>query len=130
MVMFEKPEGKYQPTVDKRTQLTGKAGPEKSKREDDNPESTADDTCFVTDKRFNDLFSLVGQLVKNSNLQNENQGLGRRGDRDRGYYKERDPNRRQGGGDRNSKVVIMMNHVSMRILQLFRVGDRKVGKGI
>ena len=101
MVAFEKLEGKYPPTIDKRTQLTGnlKLGPEKRKREDDNPESTSDKNCFVTNKRFNDLFSFVGQLVKTSNLQKENQGQGRRGNRDRGYYKERNPNRRPGGGD-------------------------------
>ena len=41
----------------------------------------------------------MGQLVKNSNLQKENQGQGRRGDRDRSDYKERHHNLRQGGGD-------------------------------
>ena len=91
---------KYSPTIDKRTQLTGKAGPEKSRREEDNPKSAADDNQYVTNKRFNDLFSLMGQLVKNSNLQNENQGQGRRGDRYRIDYKERHHIQRQGGGDR------------------------------
>ena len=38
----------------------------------------------------------MGQIVKNINSQRENQGQGR--DRDRGYYKERHANRRQGGG--------------------------------
>ena len=60
MVVFDKQVGKYQPTIDKRTQLSAKAGPEKSKREEDNPESA---NLYVTNKRFNDLFSLVGQLV-------------------------------------------------------------------
>ena len=100
MVVFEKPVGKYPPTIDERTQLTGKAGPEKSKREEDNPESAADANRNVTNKRFNYLFLLVGQLVKNSNLQNENQGQGRRGDRYRIDYKERHHIQRQGGGDR------------------------------
>ena len=58
-VAFDKPLEKYSPTIDKRTQLPGKAGPEKSKREEDNPESA---NLYVTNKRFNDLFSLVGQL--------------------------------------------------------------------
>ena len=102
-VAFDKPLEKYSPTIDKRTQLPGKAGPEKSKREEDNPKSAADDNQYVTNKRFNDLFSLMGQLVKNSNLHKENQGQGRRGDRDRGDYKERHPDQRQGGGDRKQQ---------------------------
>ena len=50
--------------------------------------------------RFNDLFSLMGQIFKNTNFQKENQGQGRRVYRDRDYYKEWDANRRQGGWDR------------------------------
>ena len=49
MVAFEKPAGKYPSTIDKRTQLTGKAGlagPEKCKREDDNSEPSADDNWY------------------------------------------------------------------------------------
>ena len=60
MVAFEKLAEKYAPTIHKRTQLTGKEGPEKRKREDDNPDSTADNNRFVTNKMFNDLFSLMG----------------------------------------------------------------------
>ena len=80
---FEKPASKYPPTIDKRTQLTGKAGPEKRKREDDNTEPSTDDNGFVMNKRFNDLLSVVGQIVKSTNPQKLNQGQGRRGDRDR-----------------------------------------------
>ena len=39
MVAFEKPASKYSSTIDKKTQLTGKAGSEKRKREDDNSEA-------------------------------------------------------------------------------------------
>ena len=103
MVAFEKPSSKYPWTIDTRTQLTGKAGPEKCKREDDNSEPAADDNLYVTNKRFNDLLSLVGQIAKNTNSQSENQGQGRRGDRDRGYNKDREPYRRQGGWDRKTQ---------------------------
>ena len=75
MVAFKKPESKYQSTIDKRTQLTGKAGPEKRKREDDNSEPSADYNRYVANKRLNDLFSLVGQIVKNTNSKKENQGV-------------------------------------------------------
>ena len=34
-VAFEKQAGKYEPTINKRTPLVGKAGPDKQKREDD-----------------------------------------------------------------------------------------------
>ena len=97
---FEKPASKYQPTIGKRTQLTGKPGPEKRKCEDDNTEPSTDDNRLVTKKRFNDLLLVVGQIVKNTNPQKENQGQGRRGDRDRGYNKEKEIYRRQGGWDR------------------------------
>ena len=83
MVAFEKSASKYQPTIDERTQHTVKAGPEKCKREDDNAEPSTDDNGFVTNKRFNDPLSVVGHIVKNTNPQKENQGQGRRGDRDR-----------------------------------------------
>ena len=83
MVAFEKPASKYPPTINTRTQLTGKEGPEKRKREDDNTEPSTDDNGFVTNKRFNDLLSVVGQIVKNTNPQKENQGQGHRGDHDR-----------------------------------------------
>ena len=107
MVTFEKPAAasKHPSTIYKRTQLTGnlKAGPEKRKREDDNSEPSADDNLYVTNKRFHDLCSLVGQIVKNTKSQKENQRQGRQGDResirDRGYNKEREPYRRQGGWD-------------------------------
>ena len=79
-------------------QLTGKAGPEKRKHEDDNSEPSADDNQYVTNKRFNDLFSLMGQIVKNTNSQKENQGQGRQGDCNSGYNKEREPYRRQMDG--------------------------------
>ena len=59
MVVFEKLASKYLPTIDKRTQLTGKEGPEKRKREDDNAEQSTDDNGFFTNKRFNDLLSVV-----------------------------------------------------------------------
>ena len=81
MVAFEKPASKYPSTIDRRTQLTSKAGPEKRKREDDNSEPSSDETQFVTNKKFNNLFSLVGQILKNTNSQKENQGQGRLGDR-------------------------------------------------
>ena len=80
MVAFEKPASKYQSTIDKRTHLMGKAGPEKRKREDDNSEPSADDNRYVTNKKFNDLFSLVGQILKNTISEKENQGQGCRGD--------------------------------------------------
>ena len=80
MVVSEKLAGKYATTIDKRTQHTGKVGPEERKREDDNPESTADDKRSVTIKRFNGLFSLKEQMVKITNSQKENQGQGCRGD--------------------------------------------------
>ena len=80
MVAFEKQASKYQLTIDKRTQITGKVGPEKRKREDDNSEHSADDNRYVTNMRFNDLFSLVGQILKNNNSQKEHQGQGRRRD--------------------------------------------------
>ena len=83
MVAFEKQAGKCLTTIDKRTQLTGKARPEKRMREDDNSESTADCYRYVTNKRFNDLFSLMGQIVKNTNSQKENEGQGRRRNCDR-----------------------------------------------
>ena len=43
----------------------------------------------------------MGQIVKNTYSQKENQGQGRRGARNRGYNKEREPYRRQGGWDLN-----------------------------
>ena len=89
MVAIDKQVGKHQPIIDKRIQHTDKAGPQKSKREDDNPESTAEDNRYAANI---DLFLLLGQLVKNSNLQKEIQGQGRRGDSDHGNYKELDPN--------------------------------------
>ena len=47
MVAFDKQVGKHPLTIDKRTQLIAKAGPEKSKREEENPEYAADDDCYV-----------------------------------------------------------------------------------
>ena len=90
IVAFKKQAGRYEPTINKRTQLIGKAGPDKRKREDDSTESIPDDQCFATRKQVQDLFSLVMQLVKNTNPQKENQGQGRQGDRDCGSCKESD----------------------------------------
>ena len=72
MVAFEKPASKYPSTIVKRTQFTAKAGPEKRKRENDNSGPSADDNRYVTNKRCNDLFSLTGQIVKNTNSEKEN----------------------------------------------------------
>ena len=123
MVAFEnlKQASKYQSTIDKRTQLTGKAGPEKRKREDDNSEPSADDSRFVTNKKFNDLFSFAGQILKNTNSQKENQGQGRRGDSDRGYNKEREPCR-VGADDKGTAkrrvAITTTSSISMRARQL------------
>ena len=95
MVAFEKQASKYLSTINKRTQLTGKAGPDKRKHEDDNSDSisepSAEDNRYVMNKRFKYIFSLMGQIIKNTNSQKENQGQGRQGDRDCGYSKEREP---------------------------------------
>ena len=77
----------------------GKAWPDKCKREDDPTESIPDDQRFAKRKQVQDLFSLVQQLVKNTNPQKENQGKGCQGDSDRGSFKERDNYRRQGCWD-------------------------------
>ena len=101
MLAFEKPASKCLSTIDKKSQLTGKVGPEKRKDEDDNSKPSADDNWCVMNKRFNELFPLMGQIVKNTNSpsQKENQGQGRRGDSDRRYNKERETYLRQGRWD-------------------------------
>ena len=52
----------------------GKAGLDKRKREVDPTESIPDDQRFATRRQVLDLFSLMGQLVKNTNPQKESQG--------------------------------------------------------
>ena len=105
-------------TINKKTPLVGKAGPDKRKREDDQKESILDDQRFATRKQIQDVFSLVGQLVKNTNPQKENQEQGRQGDRDHGSFKERENYRRQGGWAANNNVEAMANNGNMQILQL------------
>ena len=71
MVAFDKAAGRYEPTFNKRTPLIGKAGPDQRKREDDPAESIQDDQRFATRKQVQDLFSLVGQLIKNTSPERE-----------------------------------------------------------
>ena len=58
--------GRYEPTINKRTPLMGKAGPDKRKREDYQIESILDVQRLATHKQVRDLISLVVQLVKNT----------------------------------------------------------------
>ena len=60
MVAFEKPAGRYEPTINKRTPLMGKAGPDKRKREVNQIEAFLDDQRLATHNQVRDLFPLVG----------------------------------------------------------------------
>ena len=82
--------GRYEQTINKLTPLVGTLGPDKHKREDNQIEAILDYQRLATHKQVLDLFSLVGQLVKNANPQKENQGQGRQRDRYRGNHKERE----------------------------------------
>ena len=65
MAAFKTQEGRYELTINNRTQhiMMGKVGPDKRKREDDPTKPMLDDQRFATRKQVQDLFSVVRQLV-------------------------------------------------------------------